>query len=111
MSDDHPLHQKFYRIGDAAALLGLKPYVLRFWETEFPHIRPMRSDTGQRLYTEEHVERIRELQDLLHVQGLTIDGAKKKLNEGSPNRTLLLEMKRELEEIRHMLLSSNMDDD
>lgn len=70
---------RMYRIGEAARLLNLKTYVLRFWETEFPQLTPERSDKGQRLYTEEHIELLRRIQDLLHEQGMTIEGAKKYL--------------------------------
>ena len=47
--------EKLYRIGEAAELLELKTYVLRFWETEFPQLTPLRTDKGQRLYSEEHI--------------------------------------------------------
>ena len=71
---------KLYRIGEAAALLDLKSYVLRFWETEFPQLEPVRTDKGQRLYTEEHIELLKLIKKLLHERGLTIDGARRILN-------------------------------
>lgn len=70
---------KYYRIGDAAALLGLKAYVLRFWESEFPELRPVRTGKGQRRYTEENVARLQQIRYLLHDQGLTIEGARRVL--------------------------------
>lgn len=70
-----------YKIGEAAALLNLKTYVLRFWETEFPHIVPLRTDKGQRLYTEENLALLERIRFLLHERGLTIEGARKILNE------------------------------
>lgn len=69
--------EKTYRIGEVAELLNLKTYVLRFWETEFTQIEPLRTESGQRLYTEEHVELLRRIKHLLHEQGMTIDGARK----------------------------------
>lgn len=68
-----------YRIGEAARLLSLKTYVLRFWESEFPQLSPMRTDKGQRLYTEDHIALLRAIKHLLHEQGMTIDGARRRL--------------------------------
>jgi DNA-binding transcriptional MerR regulator len=100
-----------YRIGEAATLLGLKTYVLRFWETEFPQIKPKRTDKGQRLYTEEHIETLKQIQHLLHERGLTIEGARKELEEGAPeceeSSGLLREAVAELEEIRTILAAAN----
>lgn len=70
-----------YKIGEAAALLNLKTYVLRFWETEFPDIVPLRTDKGQRLYTEENLALLERIRFLLHERGLTIEGARKALLE------------------------------
>lgn len=72
-----------YRIGEAAELLQLKTHVLRFWETEFPQLAPLRTEKGQRLYTEEHVALLRRIKQLLHEQGMTIEGARRVL-EGAP---------------------------
>lgn len=73
-----------YRIGEAAELLQLKTHVLRFWETEFPQLAPLRTEKGQRLYTEEHVALLRRIKQLLHEQGMTIEGARRLLENGSP---------------------------
>jgi hypothetical protein len=70
-----------YKIGEAASLLHLKTYVLRFWETEFPQIAPLRTEKGQRLYTEEHLALLDRIRFLLHEHGLTIEGARKVLSE------------------------------
>lgn len=72
---------KTYRIGEAAELLNLKSYVLRFWETEFNQLEPLRTNKGQRLYTEEHVRILMRIKYLLHERGLTIEGAKRMLAE------------------------------
>ena len=68
-----------YRIGEAADILQLKSYVLRFWETEFTQLAPLRTDKGQRLYTEAHLDLLRRIRHLLHEQGMTIDGARRVL--------------------------------
>lgn len=70
-----------YKIGEAAALLNLKTYVLRFWETEFSEIVPLRTEKGQRLYTEEHLALLERIRYLLHDRGLTIGGARRTLAE------------------------------
>ena len=66
-----------YRIGEAAEMLKLKSYVLRFWESEFPQLVPLRTEKGQRLYTEQHMSLLRQIQTLLHEKGMTIEGARR----------------------------------
>lgn len=73
----------FRTIGEAANELGLKPHVLRFWETKFDNLTPMKRADGRRYYRPEDMEFLRTLQNLLHVQGLTIKGAIKALEDGS----------------------------
>lgn len=68
-----------YKIGEAAQLLNLKSYVLRFWETEFPQLSPLRTEKGQRLYSEADLELLKFIRHLLHERGLTIEGARKVL--------------------------------
>jgi DNA-binding transcriptional MerR regulator len=71
----------FRTIGEAAAELGLKTHVLRFWETKFPELKPMKRPDGRRFYRPEDMAFLRTLQDLLHVKGLTIRGAIKVLGD------------------------------
>ena len=73
--------ERTYRIGEAASLLNLKTYVLRFWETEFPQLDPLRTEKGQRLYTEADLALLRRIRFLLHERGLTIEGARRMLAE------------------------------
>lgn len=70
----------FRTIGEAAAELGLKTHVLRFWETKFDNLKPMKRPDGRRFYRPDDMELLRKLQNLLHVQGLTIRGAVKALD-------------------------------
>lgn len=72
---------KIYRIGEAAAKLNLKTYVLRFWEMEFSEIAPIRTEKGQRLYREEDIALLARIKYLLHERGLTIEGARRLLRE------------------------------
>jgi DNA-binding transcriptional MerR regulator len=69
----------FYRIGEACKQLDIQPYVLRYWETEFPVLSPKKSKSGQRVYSQEELELIRRIKELLYEEGYTIAGAKKKL--------------------------------
>lgn len=71
--------QLYYKIGEACKLLDIQPYVLRYWETEFPALSPSKSRSGQRVYSEEEVALIRRIKELLYDEGFTIAGAKKKL--------------------------------
>lgn len=72
---------KTYRIGEAAAKLNLKTYVLRFWEMEFSEIAPIRTEKGQRLYREADLALLARIKYLLHERGLTIEGARRLLRE------------------------------
>jgi DNA-binding transcriptional MerR regulator len=67
----------YFRIGEVARLAGIKPYVLRFWETEFPGLGPKKSGTGQRLYRRKDVELVLEIKQLLYEKRFTIEGARK----------------------------------
>jgi DNA-binding transcriptional MerR regulator len=71
----------YFRIGDVSRLAGVKPYVLRFWETEFPAITPKKSGTGQRLYRRKDVELIFEIKHLLYEKRFTIEGARKAIEK------------------------------
>jgi DNA-binding transcriptional MerR regulator len=70
----------YFRIGDVARLANIKPYVLRFWETEFPGLGPKKSGTGHRLYRRKDVEMVLEIKRLLYQERFTIEGARKFLD-------------------------------
>jgi len=95
--------RKTYKIGQIAALLGLKPFVLRFWETEFPALKPIRTPKGQRLYNEDHLRLLKSIQHLMHTEGMTLEGARRKLAEHKSQNELKTLVRRELEEIRCLL--------
>jgi DNA-binding transcriptional MerR regulator len=106
-----------YRIGKAAELLGLNTSVLRYWESEFPQIRPIRTPKGQRLYNDGHLELLKRIRYLLHDEGLTIEGARKRLeldqkaednaNPDAKVHALKREMHDELLELRRILKESS----
>ena len=71
----------YYSIGEISQKTGLKQYVLRYWETEFSHIKPSKNRAGNRIYKESDYDNIRELKDLLHNKKFTIKGAKQYLKD------------------------------
>ena len=73
----------FYKIGEVCSLTDTQPYVLRFWESEFPQLAPNKSRTGQRVYRSRDVEMILTIKKLLYEEGCTIAGARKKLGMDS----------------------------
>jgi len=73
--------KEFYRIGDVAKITNLKPFVLRYWETEFPMLEPMKTPAGHRLYRQEDLELVLRIKRLLYDEGFTIAGARRHLRE------------------------------
>lgn len=71
----------YFRIGEVSKLLGVEPYVLRFWETEFPGLSPKKSDTGHRLFRRKDVELLLHIKHLLYEKRFTIEGARQWLQE------------------------------
>lgn len=89
-----PIPDKLYfRIGEVAALAGVPAYVLRYWQTEFPHLQPKKSGSGQRLYRQREVELVLRIRDLLYRDRFTIAGARRELAReergGAPDDDLL----------------------
>ena len=79
-TDDVLIPDKLYfRIGEVASLCRLPAYVLRFWESEFPQLKPVKSSTGQRMYRKRDVENVLRIKQLLYEQGFTISGARQQL--------------------------------
>jgi DNA-binding transcriptional MerR regulator len=69
----------YFRIGEVSSLCRLPAYVLRFWETEFPQLKPVKSSTGQRMYRRKDVESVLRIKKLLYEEGFTIAGARQQL--------------------------------
>jgi DNA-binding transcriptional MerR regulator len=76
----------FFRIGEAAQIVGVEPHVLRYWESEF-RMRPQRSASGQRMYRRKDIARFLRIRKLLHEEGFTIAGARKVFAEGPGAQT------------------------
>jgi DNA-binding transcriptional MerR regulator len=97
------LGKMYYSISEAADLVGVEPYVLRFWEKEFPHLRPKKNRAGNRIYRPEDIKRVTYVKRLLHDEGYTIEGARKLIKQGNQGASLgpnSDEVKRILKEIR-----------
>jgi DNA-binding transcriptional MerR regulator len=105
----------YFRIGEVARLCRLPAYVLRFWETEFPQLKPVKSSTGQRMYRRRDVESVLRIKKLLYEDGFTIAGARGQLKEETKserNQSALpfprpavnvAHLRHELREILHIL--------
>ncbi len=78
--------RSLFRIGEVSRLTGTKPFVLRYWETEFPTLQPVKSPKGHRLYRREDVETVRQIKRLLYDEGFTIAGARRHLGESGSIR-------------------------
>ena len=73
--------ERLYRIGEVSRLSELKPFVLRYWETEFPMLEPVKSPSGHRMYRQEDVDMVFQIKRLLYDEGFTIAGARRHLRE------------------------------
>lgn len=103
----------YYTIGEVAEMLGVSTSNIRYWESEFPHIKPKMNQSGKRAYTDKNIQSVRLIQYLLREKRMTIEGAKLYLKENrhtfldhTENINVideLLKIKTELAEIRHEL--------
>jgi DNA-binding transcriptional MerR regulator len=104
---------RLYKIGEVCKIADVQPYVLRYWETEFPALAPNKSGGGQRLYSQREIDTILRIKQLLYSEGFTIAGAKKKLDSESGDTShapsqkdltrALLEVRKELRAILEIL--------
>lgn len=78
---EQSIKKLYYSISEVSEITGLKPYVLRYWETEFKQLAPPKNRAGNRTYRQKDIELIQQLKQLLHVEKFTIEGARKKLTE------------------------------
>jgi len=101
-----PEEKKYFRIGEASKIVGVEPYVLRYWEKEFPQLRPRRADSKHRTYQKKDIELLLEIKKLLYEERMTIQGAKKRLREKERNRVkraIIKEIKKGLLEALEIL--------
>lgn len=102
----------YFRIGEVSKILNVESYVIRYWETEFKSIKPVRTKSAQRLYRKKDVQELLLIRDLLYSKRFTIDGARKQLakmrQEAMPeekisDREKLILIKNELEQIKSII--------
>lgn len=105
-----PDNKRYFRIGEVSRIIGVEPYVLRYWESEFAQIRPSRADSKQRTYQKKDLEAILEIKRLLYEEKMTIEGARKRLtsmkragNTPADPKDFIRGLKRELQEIVEQL--------
>jgi DNA-binding transcriptional MerR regulator len=107
----------YFKIGEVSEIVGVEPYVLRYWETEFDLLKPSKAPSKHRLYKKRDVELLLDIKRLLYTEGLTIEGARKKLKESKKEeknqlklplaeqkyKTALVRLKKDLESLRRLL--------
>src|SRR6266487_6887609 len=96
----------FFRIGEVCEIVGVEPYVLRFWETEFPNLAPEKSKSGHRVYKRRDIEMVLRIKELLYERGYTIAGARKQLSRSRPKehrQKILHQIREELRDILTLL--------
>jgi len=76
----------YYKIGNVCEMTGTQPYILRFWESEFPQLAPQKSRSGQRLYRGRDIETVQRIKQLLYEEGYTIAGARRRLEQEEASR-------------------------
>jgi len=103
-----PENRRYFRIGEASRIVGVEPYVLRYWESEFSQLRPRRADSRQRTYQKKDLETLLEIKRLLYEERMTIKGARLRLKRGkvkgsTPSYPFVKEIRAELHEILEIL--------
>ncbi|MCF8144081.1 MAG: MerR family transcriptional regulator [Deltaproteobacteria bacterium] len=103
-----PGNRRYFRIGEASRIVGVEPYVLRYWENEFAQLRPRRADSRQRTYQKKDLETLLEIKRLLYEDRMTIEGAKLRLKKEkneppTTENSFFKEVKRELHKILEVL--------
>jgi DNA-binding transcriptional MerR regulator len=107
----------YFKIGEVSEIVGVEPYVLRYWETEFEVLKPSKAPSRHRLYKKRDVQLLLDIKRLLYTEGFTIEGARKKLKESKKEekdqlrlplseqkyRNALVKIKRELQSLRKLL--------
>ena len=101
--------KRYFTIGEVSELCDVKPHVLRYWEQEFPQLKPVKRRGNRRYYQRQDVIMIRQIRSLLYEQGYTIGGARLQLSDNQPkdaavtNKEMIRSLRMELEEVLHIL--------
>jgi DNA-binding transcriptional MerR regulator len=101
--------KRYFTIGEVSELCAVKPHVLRYWEQEFPQLKPVKRRGNRRYYQRHDVIMIRQIRGLLYEQGFTIGGARQKLSgddakeDANQSQQIIRQIRAELEEVLHLL--------
>lgn len=101
--------KRYFTIGEVSTLCAVKPHVLRYWEQEFPQLKPLKRRGNRRYYQRHDVLMIRQIRNLLYDHGFTIDGARQKLAGGearqdiNQSKQIIRQLTSELEQVRDIL--------
>lgn len=101
--------KRYFTIGEVSDLCGVKPHVLRYWEQEFPQLKPVKRRGNRRYYQRQDVLMIRQIRSLLYEQGFTIGGARQQLsgetakNDLNQSQQIIRQFRTELEDVLHLL--------
>ncbi|MBU0500974.1 MAG: MerR family transcriptional regulator [Gammaproteobacteria bacterium] len=101
--------KRYFTIGEVSDLCGVKPHVLRYWEQEFPQLKPVKRRGNRRYYQRQDVLMIRQIRSLLYEQGFTIGGARQQLsgetakNDLNQSQQIIRQFRTELEGVLHLL--------
>ncbi len=110
MAEQEEIKKKYYAIGEVATMLDVKPSLIRFWETEFPQLKPRKNRKGNRVYTDKEIEQLQQIYYLVKIRKYTLKGAKEKLKQNPKDleyeqktRETLLNVRSFLEELKNNL--------
>jgi DNA-binding transcriptional MerR regulator len=101
--------KRYFTIGEVSELCGVKPHVLRYWEQEFPQLKPIKRAGNRRYYQRQDVMMVRQIRDLLYDKGFTIGGARQKLSGNDSrsdltrSRQIVKQLRKELEDVLELL--------
>jgi DNA-binding transcriptional MerR regulator len=101
--------KRYFTIGEVSELCAVKPHVLRYWEQEFPQLKPVKRRGNRRYYQRQDVITVRQIRDLLYQQGFTISGARQRLagtearEDGKQSRQIVRQLRGELEDLLVLL--------
>jgi len=105
--------KRYFTIGEVSELCAVKPHVLRYWEQEFPHLKPVKRRGNRRYYQRHEVQLIRRIRSLLYLEGFTISGARNRLDQelanpsssisGNDTREIVSQLLRDIEEVVDVL--------
>lgn len=101
--------KKYFKIGEVADLVGVKPHVLRYWESEFSCLKPVKSRSQQRLFRREDIDTAQQIKELLYERGFTISGAQKLLKKRPPKRQAQPDLIQDAADMRQLLRAMRSD--